>query len=178
MGALTDALDNLGISDVSLSEGAEGSQGGVHDVMVKWANDVIKDLQDSLDREQSTGTSKALRQSMRVIPSRTATQLLVEIAMLDYYDYTNKGVEGFGGKKANGSPWVKKKTFGTYRFKKPFIKVDNSLRQWANAKNLSEYALRSSIARQGIEGTLWYDNVVIDEIFTDLAKRIAKHLGE
>jgi len=175
MGALSDALENIGISDKDLSGGA--GDGTLLDTMVTWANEVIADLKKSLDRETSTGTSKDLRQSMRVIPRRTATQLLVEIAMLDYYDFTNKGVEGIGGVRSDNRVWVKKPTFGTYSYKSSPIKIDNSLRQWANAKGLSEYALSYSIAHQGIEGTLWYDNVVTPEIFEDLANRIAKSLG-
>jgi len=174
MGKLADALDNLGLNNADLSEGGSSS---VPDIMLEWANDLIRDLKRSLDIETSSGTSQALSQSIKAIPSRTAEQLIVEIVMLDYYDYINKGVEGVGGKKASGGVWSKKPTFGDYRFKKSHIKIDESLRQWSNAKNLSAHALSRSIAAQGIEGTLWYDKVVTEEVFEDLANRIGKKLG-
>ena len=147
-------------------------------VMEDWGNELIKDLRASMEAEISQGTSKDLQQSMKSTPTEEKDGLKLTISMLDYYDYTNKGVEGLGGVKKDGTPWLKKPTFGSYRFKSSPIKVDQSLKQWANVKGISPYVLGHSIAHRGIGGTLWYDNVVTEERIRTLSEEVAKVSGE
>jgi len=161
--------DTLGISRSELK--TTDPSNDVNQVLQDWANDLIKELRTSLQTEVSSGTSKALEQSMKIVPPKGDT-IEVAISMLDYYDYTNKGVEGIGGNDKGKHP-----TFGQYRFNDAPIKIDNSLRQWANVKGLSEYALAYSIAQRGIEGKQWFDKVVTQEAISDLSLRVAKVLG-
>lgn len=161
--------DTLGISRSEFK--TTDPSNDVNQVLQDWANDLIKDLRKSLQDEVSGGTSKALEQSMTVVPPQGDT-IEVAISMLDYYDYTNKGVEGIGGHEKG-----KKPTFGQYRFSDSPIKIDDGLRQWANVKGISEYALAHSIAQRGIEGKQWFDKVVTQEAITDLSKRVADVLG-
>ena len=130
-----------------------------------------------MDSETSDGTSKALRQSIKPIPSK-GDVIEVGISMLDYWDYINKGVRGIGGDRADGTPYELKQVFGSYAFSKPAIKVDESLKQWANAKSLSAYAISRSIAHRGIEGTLWFDDVFTEERVNDLIKRVSEAAGK
>ena len=147
-------------------------------VMEDWGNELIKDLIASMEAEISQGTSKDLQQSMKATPTEEKDGLKLTISMLDYYDYTNKGVEGLGGVKANGEIYLKKPTLGVYRFKTSPIKLDKSLRDWASGKGISVYPLRYSIAHTGIEGKMWYDNVVTEERIRTLSEEVAKVSGD
>jgi len=161
--------DTLGISKSEFKGTNPATD--VHQVLEDWANNLIKELRESLQAETSTGTSKDLEQSMKIVPPQGDT-IELAISMLDYYDYTNKGVEGIGG-----SDKGKKPTFGQYSFKDAPIRIDNSLRQWANVKGISEYAIAYSIAQRGIEGKQWFDKVVTQEAILDLTKKVADVLG-
>ena len=160
-------LEGLGIEESELQQ--EMDTPSVKDVITDWGNKLIADLQDSLVEETSTGTSRALFQSIKATPEQKGSVLVWTLSMLDYYDYINKGVEGIGG-----DPRGKKPTLKQYRFTGAPIKIDNSLRQWANAKGLSEYALSWSIARRGIEKTEWYDKVVTQERVNKLIEDVAE----
>ena len=172
MGSL---YENLGIDRSVLSGGQADKD--LNDVLLLWANDLIEDLTNSLDVEQSDNTSGALRGSIKPIPSKSAV-IEVGISMLDYWDFINKGVRGIGGDKEDGTAYELKQTFGQYAFDKPAIKVDDSLRQWANTKGLSVHAIARSIAHKGIEGTQWFDKVFDQAKGNDLIKRVSKAAGK
>ena len=97
--------DTLGISRSEFKDADPASD--VNQVLQDWANDLIKDLRKSLETETSKGTTRDLWQSMTVVPPKGNT-IEVAISMLDYYDYTNKGVEGIGGHEKGKRP-----TFGS-----------------------------------------------------------------
>ena len=162
----------LGI-DKTLLSGGEDSQ-DLNDILLIWANELIEDLKESLDTETSTGTSKNLRQSMKVVPSSDEV-VEVGISMLDYWDYTNKGVKGVGG-----SDKGLKQVFGQYAFSStmPDWRVGTTLEQWANAKQLSSFMVAKSIFQRGIEGKQWFDKVFTEDRVNDLIKRVSEAAGK
>jgi len=169
------------ISDADVVE-ALSSMDSVADVMLAWGNEMTQDLRNSLRKEQSAGTSLALQQSIKALPLQVnESTITLAIVMLDYYGFTNKGVEGIGGVKADGTAWVKRSQQGVYRFsidKKPRLtdKTDASkgLKFWAQSKGIEPFAVQNSIWHRGIEGTLWFDNVVTQKRFNELSEKVAK----
>ena len=147
----------------------------VSDVLLTWGNELVDDLKTSERKENSSGTSLELNQSIKALPLQFDDDTItLAIAMLDYWDFTNSGVEGIGGTRADGTIYEKKPTLKKYFFKTSPIKRTPKLRDWANSKGLSEYALSYSIAHRGIEGTEWFDNVVTPQRLKDLSKKVAQ----
>lgn len=167
--------DILGIDKSVLSGGEAGQD--LNDVLLEWANDLIKELVTSLESEVSDGTPKALQQSIKPIPAKGEV-IEVGISMLDYWDFINKGVRGIGGDRADGTPYEQRQVFGQYAFDTPSIKVDEGLKQWCSVKGLNPYAVGKSIAHKGIRGTLWFDDVFTEEKVNDLISRVSKAAGK
>ena len=164
--------DILGIDKTVLSGGEGGTDLNI--VLLEWANDLIKDLTESLDKETSNNTSKALRQSIKPIPSQ-GDVVEVGISMLDYYDFINKGVKGVGG-----SDKGLKTVFGQYAFSStmPDWREGTSLKQWADVKGLNSFMVARSIFQRGIEGTQWFDKVFNEEAINDLIERVSEAAGK
>lgn len=169
MGSL---YENLGIDRSVLSGGQADKD--LNDVLLLWANDLIEDLTNSLDVEQSDNTSGALRGSIKPIPSKSAV-IEVGISMLDYYDFTNKGVRGVGGHEKG-----LRQVFGQYAFSNLMPRSDkgSSLADWAEIKGISPFLVARSIFQRGIEGTQWFDKVFDQEAINDLIKRVSEATGK
>ena len=147
----------------------------VSDVLLTWGNELIEDLKASERKENSSGTSLELNQSIKALPLQFDDDTItLAISMLDYWDFTNSGVEGLGGTRADGSIYEKKPTLKKYFFKSSPIKRTPKLRDWARSKGLDEYALSYSIAHRGIESTEWFDKVVTPQRLKDLSKKVAE----
>lgn len=143
-------------------------------VLLDWANDLIKELTESLDKETSDNTSGALRQSIKPIPSQ-GDVVEVGISMLDYYDYTNKGVKGVGGHEKG-----LKTVFGQYAFSSamPDASEGSTLSSWATQRGLSPFLVARSIFQRGIEGTQWFDKIFNEAAINDLIERVSEAAGK
>ncbi len=172
-----DSFDESRIIDESKSIGG---------ILTKFGNELIEDLKSSIEKHQLRDTGN-LRQSLDFKVDLFGSAFTFQFMLADYYDYIDKGVQGAGGKKADGSLWKNKggnSEYKYFRLKPPvnFSNVDGqSLRQWAKRKGISEYAVRESIFRQGKKARPFYSEVVtdarLDQLKKDLAKAVAYDVG-
>ena len=150
-------------------------------VLQKWGNDTIAKLKKSLLANTSEGTSGALLQSLVVLPIAYAdSKYLLTLQAEDYWKFINKGVQGVGGNRADGTAFVNKGAGSPFTFstKKPPVNFSStsgsSLRQWSHNKGLNEYAVRESIFRQGIKANHFFDEVIKNNWTADLVKKLSK----
>ena len=160
-------------SDTELATGQET----MSDVLIAWGNEVVKALKKSLDDKTSDGTSGELEQSIVVLPINYLGQKWqLQFKAADYWKFINKGVQGVGGKKADGGNWSNKGGSSPFRFKnkKPPLIHGIGLSAWAYNKGLNPYAVRESIFRRGIKPTFFFDSVVNKSLKEDLIERLEK----
>ena len=101
-----------------------------------------------------------------------------------YYDFVNKGVKGFGGKKAKPK---QVSADSPYAYKTPYAnkKMATSILKWyrlgkAKANNESQklaYATASAIKRDGLKTTAYFDNAVKKVFDKQFFETMSKALG-
>lgn len=138
-------------------------------------NRLRKSLQDNVQ----LATSKKLEQSILALPVEfNGNKITVEIQAADYWKYVNEGVQGVGGKKADGSPWTKKNTTSPFSFKadrKPSVKhfID-----WSYLAGRSPFAVRETVFRRGTSGNHFFDEVINDKFEKELADNLTKIMSK
>ncbi len=150
------------------------------DVLEEWGNNIQNDLRKSL-RDNGSGliTSGMLEQSILAMPVKTVSGgLELEIQGLPYYKYVNKGVQGVGGKKSDGTPWQKKSTGSPFAFKegrKPSVKhfVD-----WAYLAGKSPFVIRELVYRRGIKANHFVDEVINPKLIQQVADDLGNVIGK
>jgi len=171
--------DDLGIFDSGLvfQSGEQTVSGFLQD----FGNELQDSLRKSLEKHTSKNTTRNLWQSIQFkVEFQSLGVYRFQLFMDDYGDFIDRGVEGVGGSKADGSSWVKKRTDGVFSFKKsgfpPPINRSStsggSLRQWAERKGINPYAVQKSIFHKGIGATHFYQNVVNDKLLDDMRKSL------
>ena len=188
--------DTLGSSKTD--EGIEITQ--IEDVLIKWAGDFALAAKTNL--EQSDAVSSAdLSESIKFNLTIAATKYRLDITMLDYYDFVNKGVRGIeSNAKAPNSP---------YQFRKRSVSPAflEALTKWVRREGLKSrilpeavvtervykrkakvlgpqdkerslaYLIGRSIKRKGVRATGFFDKAY-DKLYPRLAEDLAKALGE
>lgn len=159
-----------------------GDQSTIGGVIQSWGNQLQDQLINSLHKYELLDTGD-LQQSIRFEIDIEGDLIRFQLFFDDYGSYLDEGVTGVGGKKADGSSWRKKRTKNTFRFDKtpsgkPPVNFSSttgrSLRQWAERKGLSVYAVRESIWRQGIEQREWFTDVIETNPFQFLSKDLER----
>ncbi len=150
-------------------------------LLQNFGNELQDQLRISLDRNTSSNTSKQGEQSIKFeLQFKELGVWRFQLFMEDYLDFIDRGVEGVGGNKADGSPWQKRRTDGIFSYKQngfppPINRSSlggNSLRQWANTKGINPFAVQKSIFHRGIKATHFYQDVVTDKLISDLTKSL------
>lgn len=163
--------------DTSLQTDTDGKT--VADVLQDFGNDIQDDLRNSLEILNHEDTH-ALWQSIEFrVGFEGLSGFVFTLSYDDYGIFLDEGVEGVGGKKADGTQWRKRPVKSPFSFKnkRPPVK---QLAGWAYRKKLNPFAVSESIFHRGIENSNWYSSVVtqkrIDELSENLAKAGASEL--
>lgn len=162
-------LNDTGQIDEAFTKGE-----GIQSVLIEWGNEVIGKLKTSLNASTSTGTSKALEQSLVVLPIELGDdRFTLKFQSEDYWKFINSGVRGVGGQKKDGGVWNQKGGSSPYSFhdKKP---PKDALSLWAYVKGVNVWAVQKSIFHRGIRPTHFWDNVINQQLVNDLVKRLEK----
>lgn len=142
-----------------------------------FGNDLQDALRKSLQDNISSGTTRNLWQSIQFkVEFKELGVYRFQLFMDDYGDFIDKGVEGVGGRRADGSSYRKHRTDGIFSFKRhgfaPPVNRSSisggSLRQWAQRKGLNEYAVSKSIFHRGIKATHFFSDIVNDKLVSDM----------
>ena len=152
----------------------------------KFGKRVVKESKTALTKKKKNA-SKRLYNSISYDLNVSKNSFSLSFNMEDYGEYIDKGVHGIGGTKADGSPWVKRKTFDTefrYKDKRPPSKVfsnwivlkgfapRNKKGQFTSRKGL-QYAIANSVYHKGLETTQFFTNP-FENAFKVLPEEVTK----
>lgn len=166
----------------------------VEAMLALYAEEFIKAANDNLNKDNSVSTGK-LGDSIEFEIESFGTAYKMQILVLDYYDYVNKGVKGVKGsgisspysfKYINPSKshieairkWIKENRdkvkvtdikYGKTRQESKAIPYDKKVSQLA-------YIIARSNKKKGIKGTGFWDKA-FTETFNDFAVQMSKALG-
>ena len=166
----------------------------VEAMLALYAEEFIKAANDNLNADNSTSTGK-LGDSIEFELQGTNTAFNMQLLVLDYYDFVNKGVKGVKGsgisspysfKHINPSKshveairkWIKENRnkvkvtdikYGKTRQETKAIPYEKKLDQLA-------YIIARSNKKKGIKGTGFWDKA-FDNTFRDFAVQMSKALG-
>ena len=168
----------LGLSDSEISE--LGVENTILGVLQDFGNKLQKELRDNLDSKITTQTAQLLRQSIVFDITVLGSGYQFELLMNDYWKFVDKGVQGVGGVKKDGSAWVLKNItspfrFGTGNFSGTGAEFKRSTDLWANNNGANPFVVRQSIFMRGTKGNNFFTEVVDNpELVNNLIKDLEK----
>ena len=192
-----DFLNKLGTKKTN--EGI--SLNNVEAVLYEFANDFISEAKKNLEKTGSVA-SGALSDSIKFLPiSFAGSTYKLQVSLLDYYDFINKGVSGtqnkfntpYSFKNIHPSKamveaikgWLAQgklksshrdiKRYGTYgKLEKKNVSITPSPERSLRS---TAYAVATSVKKKGIKPTHFFDNAFI-KTYPQLKKDLAKALKE
>lgn len=167
----------FGISDSDLAEIGEDKT--VLGVLQDFGNRLQDELRQSLQSKITTQTPKGLEQSIVFDIQVLGSGYQFELTMNDYWKFVDKGVQGVGGVKKDGSEWMLKNTtspfrFGTGNFAGTGAEFKRSTDLWANNNGANPFVVRQSIFMRGTKGNNFYSEVVDENLVNDLITELEK----
>ena len=169
-------IEDTGIPDSLLSDKNKG--GTLVSVLQDFGNDLTKKLKKNLQNSITTVTSKSLEQSIEfTVKFISKEEVSFKLLMNDYYEFVDKGVQGVGGTRKDGSAYFKKNTTSPFSFrdKKPPL---DALKDWSTWNNVNPFAVQNSVFHRGIKATNFYSDVVNQKLLDDLYADIQEVGGE
>lgn len=166
-----DKLDSLG-RDIA-EEFTEATKNSIESI----ANRLVKLLQ-----QNAPDNSGNLQSSISALPiEQTSNGWVLKISMEDYGIYQDAGVKGTESGTSLGQALGYGRDFA-YTDKMPptnFSTIGGqSLGQWADANNVSKFAVAKSIFKRGLRATKWASNTIdspeVDKLINDIATLIVK----
>lgn len=150
-----------------------GEENTISGVLQNFGNDLQESLRRSLDTAVHGITSQALKQSVLFDIKFLNSSYEFELTMEDYWEFIDKGVQGVGGVKADGTAWINRNTSSPFRYKdkKPPL---SALTEWSRVNGFNAFALRESIFRRGKVATNFFSNIVDEDLIKDLTKKLEK----
>jgi len=163
----------MAIDDSLLTSTGQG-QNPLEATLDQWSNETIDKLRQSLDENNSSGTSGALRQSIEALAiQQTETGISVTIVAEDYYKYIDQGVQGVGGEnKSKGGTFPNVAPNSPFRYKQGVKPSAKHFDLWARVKGLNPFAVRESVFRKGLTPSYFYSKVMTDEWIDELSNRL------
>lgn len=135
-------------------------------------------LRKSLQDNVTLTTSKQLEQSIIAMPVKfDGNKVTVEIQAEDYWKYVNEGVQGVGGKRADGSQWQKKNTTSPFSFKKDKKPSVKHFVQWSYLAGKSPFAVRETVFRSGTKGNHFFDEAINDQFEREFADKLTEFMS-
>ena len=161
----------LGIPDDQLQ--GLGDNDTVSGVLQNFGNDVMDELRKNLQQRITTVTPKSLEQSIVFDIKFLGRKVQFQLKMNDYWEFVDLGVQGAGGVKKDGTPWIVKNSTSPFSFttKRPPI---SSLAQWSNANQVNPFVVQQSVFRKGTRPTFFFSDVVDTQLITDLVSDLEK----
>lgn len=159
-----------GFFDTDLNDLPEGES--IADVLQRFGNDIQKDLTTNLDKKK-INDSFNLRQSIQFDVTFLGVGYTFELRMNKYGDFIDQGIEGVGGKKADGSQWNKLSIDSPFRFKRKKPPV-RELEGWAYRRRVNPFAIRESIFHKGLKPNDFYSEIVTEQRINKLAEDLAQ----
>jgi hypothetical protein len=157
----------------------------VQQVLLKFANRLIENSQNNLDR-QNINASFNLSSSIVPLPEVNGNQYTLEIQWPNYGKYVDQGVQGIeSGDRAQGSPFQIGRNA-------PFAKR-RDIAEWITAKGIHpggrrgqriptrdqlSYAITKSVNRYGTKRTLFFSDALTSELQSALINDVAEALGK
>lgn len=168
------ANNPLGIDDKDLQD--VGKQNTISGVLQDFGNMLQDQLRLSLQSNITTITPKGLEQSIVFDIKVLGTGYQFELLMDDYWKFVDKGVQGVGGTKKDGSVWFKKNNTSpfSYTTKAPPIEA---LSAWSNAQGVNPWVVQRSVFHKGTKATNFYSDVVDQDLVSGLIKDLEKAGG-
>ena len=165
----------LGLSESDLVDG--GQVKTILGVLQDFGNKVQDDLTQSLKNKITTVTPKGLEQSIVFDIKVLGSEYQFELKMNDYWKFVDKGVQGVGGIKKNGTPWESKNNtspfrFGSGNFAGTGAEFKRSTDLWANNNGANPFVVRQSIFKKGTRATNFFTDVVDENLINDLIKNL------
>lgn len=168
------ATNPLGINDSDLQD--VGKKNTISGVLQDFGNMLQDKLRLSLQSKITTITPKGLEQSIVFDIKVLGTGYQFELLMDDYWKFVDKGVQGVGGTKKNGTQWFKKNVTSpfSYTTKAPPIE---ELKPWSNAQGVNPFVVQRSVFHRGTKATNFYSDVVDQTLIDGLIKDIEEAGG-
>ena len=165
----------FGISDSDLAEIGEDKT--VLGVLQDFGNRLQDELRRNLESKLTTQTPEGLGQSIVFDIQVLGSGYQFELTMNDYWKFVDKGVQGVGGVKKDGSAWMLKNTtspfrFGTGNFAGTGAEFKRSTDLWANNNGANPFVVRQSIFKKGTRATNFFTDVVDENLINDLIKNL------
>ena len=153
-------------------------------ILVDWTDELIQDMRADLHQKTKKGERAILAAEIVPVFKVTKSGLEMELNMLDYYDFVDKGVNGVQGNVGS-----------IYSFKtaSPSMSHAKAVAQWITdagiefkgrgtgdwqKKRLSAgYAMARSAKKKGIKAKPFFDSNITEARVEDLAQRIADATG-
>jgi hypothetical protein len=141
----------------------------IADVMNNLSIRVQEEVRDQIIKADFQGNDNLL-QSVSMPVTIFGSQFIATLYLTDYYDYINKGVTGIaeaGEKRKSGVNKGKAWQIKTPRSNTPYHFVNgppvSAIKRYSLNKGLNPFAVRQSIAMQGIRASKFFDKA-FDEI--------------
>lgn len=165
------ATSPLGISDKDLQ--TVGKENTISGVLQNFGNKLQDALRLNLQQDITTVTPKSLEQSIVFDIKVLGTGYKFELKMNDYWEFVDKGVQGVGGVKKDGSRYFSKNTTSpfTYRDKKPPL---SALQEWSYFQGVNPFIVQNSVFHRGTKATNFYSDVVDQQLFDKLSEELAE----
>ena len=97
-------IENTGIPNSLLSD--KNKSGTLVSVLQDFGNDLTTKLKKNLQNSITTVTSKSLEQSIELtVKFISKEEVSFKLLMNDYYEFVDKGVQGVGGTRKDGSAY-------------------------------------------------------------------------
>ena len=156
-----------------------GDDETISGVLQNFGNELQEALRRSLDTAVYGITAQTLKQSVLFDIQFLNSSYEFELKMEDYWEFFDKGVQGVGGVKKNGSVWAPKNTtspfrFGTGNFSGTGAEFKRKTDLWAYANNANPFVVRQSIFMRGTKATNFFSDIVDEDLIKDLTKKLEK----
>ena len=156
-----------------------GDDETISGVLQNFGNELQESLRRSLDTAVHGITAQALKQSVLFNIQFLNSAYQFELTMEDYWQFVDKGVQGVGGVKKDGTAWMPKNTtspfrFGSGNFSGTGAQFRERTNRWANDNGANPFVVRQSIFNRGTKATNFFTNIVDEDLIKDLTKKLEK----
>lgn len=165
----------MALDDSTLEDLSSGNFSNLDDYLLHFRNELQDNLIASLDKNASSGTSNALRQSIQVNLNDVTNGYELEVVLNDYYKFIDQGVGGAGADIGEDKVYKNKAPNSPFSYAKKKIRPKvKYFEQWAKSKGANPFLVRESVFKKGITPNHFYSEVVNDKMLNELKENVLK----
>lgn len=150
-------------------------------ILQSFGMELTEDLIANLNKKVRGLTSKNLQQSIRFEVTKNSKGYTFKLFFDDYGEFIDEGVQGIGGRKADGSTWRVHEPSSRFKFRKnrkPRLESKDlpgwGLGKWAEVRGLNKWAIQNVVWRRGIKENEWFTEVIERDVVGQLINKLEK----